>query len=98
MLEHVTRVGINQEVGGRLAMIDSGSSADFKPSKYIKSLSRNKLDYLSITKADQDHMYDLNGLEDAGVTVDTLRPRANSKTGCGSARLRQCGPQRRFDG
>ena len=72
MLQHVTKVGLNQEVGGRLAMIDSGSSADFKPSTYIKSLGRNKLDYLFITNADQDHMSDLKGLEDAGIMVETL--------------------------
>src|SRR4051812_17440814 len=72
MLQHVTKVGLNQEVGGRLAMIDSGSSADFKPSTYIKSLGRNMIDYLFITNADQDHMSDLKGLEDAGISVDTL--------------------------
>ena len=72
MLQPVIKVGQNQEVGGRLAMIDSGSSADFKPSTYIKSLGRNKLDYLFITNADQDHMSDLKGLQDVGITVDTL--------------------------
>lgn len=72
MVQHVSKVGLNQEVGGRMAMIDSGSSADFKPSTYLKSLGRNKLDYLFITNADQDHMSDLKGLEDAGIEVVTM--------------------------
>lgn len=72
MVQHVTKFNINQEVGGRLAMIDSGSSGDFKPSAYIKGLGRNRLDYLFITNADQDHMSDLKGLEDAGISIDTL--------------------------
>jgi len=73
MVQYVTRAGLEQEVGGRLAMIDSGSSADFRPSTYIKGvLGRSTLDYLFITNADQDHMSDLKGLEDAGITVDTL--------------------------
>lgn len=72
MLQHVTKVGIDREVGGRLAMIDSGSSDDFTPSSYIKALKRDKLDYLFITNADQDHMSDLKGLEEARIGVDTL--------------------------
>ncbi len=72
MLQHVTKVGLNHEIGGRIAMIDSGSSADFKPSTAIKAMGRDKLDYLFITNADQDHMSDLKGLEDAGIQVVTL--------------------------
>ncbi|MDP3797797.1 MAG: hypothetical protein Q8R06_11710 [Polaromonas sp.] len=72
MLQHVTPTGLGQELGGRLAMIDSGSSADFRPSTYIRGLNRNRLDYLFITNADQDHMSDLKGLEDAGIEVTTL--------------------------
>jgi beta-lactamase superfamily II metal-dependent hydrolase len=72
MLQHVIRSGLGQEQGGRLAMIDSGSSTDFKPSTVIKSLGRDTLDYLFITNADQDHMSDLKGLEDAGIYVETL--------------------------
>jgi beta-lactamase superfamily II metal-dependent hydrolase len=53
-------------------MIDSGSSADFKPSTVIKNLGRDVLDYLFITNADQDHMSDLKGLEDANIYVETL--------------------------
>jgi len=54
-------------------MVDSGSSADFQPSTYIKDdLGRDRVDYLFITNADQDHMSDLQGLEDAGIKVGTL--------------------------
>ncbi len=53
-------------------MIDSGSSVDFQPSQYIRSLGRDTLDYLFITNADQDHMSDLKGLADAGINVATL--------------------------
>jgi glyoxylase-like metal-dependent hydrolase (beta-lactamase superfamily II) len=72
MLQYVIRSSLGQEQGGRLAMIDSGSSADFKPSATIKGLGRDVLDYLFITNADQDHMSDLKGLEDAGIYVGTL--------------------------
>jgi beta-lactamase superfamily II metal-dependent hydrolase len=72
MIQHVTKAGITQEFGGRLAMIDSGSSANFKPSRYIKSIGRSTLDFLFITNADQDHMSDLKGLEDAGIHIPTL--------------------------
>jgi hypothetical protein len=44
MLQHVTPTGLGQELGGRLAMIDSGSSADFRPSTYMLGLNRNRLD------------------------------------------------------
>lgn len=72
MVQHVTPTGVNQVLGGRLAMIDSGSSVDFQPSKYISALGRNRLDYLFITNADQDHMSDLKGLEEAGIEVVNL--------------------------
>jgi hypothetical protein len=72
MLQHVT-TGLGGEVGGRLAMIDSGDSKIWSPSSYIRrDLNRNLLDYLFITNADQDHMSDLRGLAQAGVNVDTL--------------------------
>lgn len=68
MIQHVTG-----SFGGRLAMIDSGSGRDFRPSTYIKQgLGRDVLDYLFITNADQDHMSDLGGLQDGGVHVHTL--------------------------
>lgn len=58
---------------GRLAMVDSGSADDWRPSIFIKKgLGRNRLDYLFITNADQDHMSDLRGLDDEGIYVDTL--------------------------
>ena len=72
MVQYVTPVGLDQVLGGRLAMIDSGSSGDFRPSQYIRALNRNRLDYLFITNADQDHMSDLKGLDDAGIEVVTL--------------------------
>lgn len=54
---------VDGDLGGRLAMIDSGDSDSFSPSDYIKNdLGRTKLDYLFITNADQDHMSDLHGL------------------------------------
>lgn len=58
---------------GRLGMIDSGHSDVWRPSTHITSaLGRNRVDYLFITNADQDHMSDLQGLWDAGVSVGTL--------------------------
>lgn len=73
MVQYVEPDDLNQEHRRRLAMIDSGSSGDFRPSTYIRNqLGRTTLDYLFITNADQDHMSDLKGLEDAGITVDTL--------------------------
>ena len=72
MVQHVSQ-RLGGEVGGRLAMIDSGSSADFRPSTYIRqTLGRDRLDYLFITNADQDHMSDLQGLWDANVYVAVL--------------------------
>lgn len=68
MVQHV-----NGLYGGRLAMIDSGSTDDWSPSTYItQTLGRNRLDYLFITNADQDHMSDLQGLWDAGITIPVL--------------------------
>src|SRR5438876_7132508 len=65
MLQHV-----NGQTGGRLAMIDSGSKDDWRPSTHItQTLGRQRLDYLFITNADQDHMSDLQGLWDAGIYV-----------------------------
>jgi beta-lactamase superfamily II metal-dependent hydrolase len=59
--------------GGKLAMIDSGSTEVWRPSSYIRGgLGRTTLDYLFITNADQDHMSDLQGLWDAGITVPVM--------------------------
>jgi beta-lactamase superfamily II metal-dependent hydrolase len=58
---------------GRLAMIDSGHAADWRPSTHIRhGLGRARLDYLFITNADQDHMSDLDGLWDHDIHVATL--------------------------
>jgi beta-lactamase superfamily II metal-dependent hydrolase len=58
---------------GRLAMIDSGCTDDWRPSTFIRNqLKRATLDYLFITNADQDHMSDLKGLDEAGVSVPVL--------------------------
>jgi beta-lactamase superfamily II metal-dependent hydrolase len=60
-------------VAGRLAMIDSGDTLDWRPSTFIKEqLRRDELDYLFITNADQDHMSDLDGLWEEGIKVKTL--------------------------
>ena len=68
MVQHV----LGQD-GGRLAMIDSGSADDWRPSTYItKDLGRNRLDYLFITNADQDHMSDLQALWNAGIYTPVL--------------------------
>lgn len=55
---------------GRLAMIDSGSTKLWTPSKYItQCLGIRTLNYLFITNADQDHMSDLNGLYEEGIDI-----------------------------
>ena len=72
MVQHVIRAGLGEH-GGRLAMIDSGHGTGFRPSDYItKTMGRNRLDYLFITNADQDHMSDLQGLWDAGIHVPVV--------------------------
>lgn len=78
---------------GRLAMIDSGSTVDWRPSTCIRNaLGRSTLDYLFITNADQDHMDDLQGLWDQTVAVTTMF-RNPSYTGEDMRRLkRQSGP------
>jgi beta-lactamase superfamily II metal-dependent hydrolase len=72
MLQHVTPT-LQGELFGKLAMIDSGNTDQWNPSAFIRyGLNRRCLDYLFITNADQDHMSDLKGLQDAGIEVDTL--------------------------
>ncbi|WP_233518912.1 MBL fold metallo-hydrolase [Paraburkholderia xenovorans] len=69
MIQHVIQTGLGAQ-GGRLAMIDSGHGTSFRPGEYItRTLGRNRLDYLFITNADEDHMSDLQGLWDAGIFV-----------------------------
>jgi beta-lactamase superfamily II metal-dependent hydrolase len=73
MIQHVMPTPVGGVSAGRLAMIDAGDSGTWSPSSYIRyDLGRTTLDYLFITNADQDHMSDLRGLDQAGVTVDTL--------------------------
>ena len=68
MVQHVMG-----QYGGKLAMIDSGSTDDWRPSDYIRSdMRRTSLDYLFITNADQDHMSDLHGLWDARINVPVM--------------------------
>ncbi len=68
MVQHV-----ENEVGGRLAMIDSGCTDEWSPSTYIRrDMGRTHLDHLFITNADQDHMSDLNSLLNAGISVGTF--------------------------
>lgn len=71
MLQHVLP-GAFGDTWGRLAMIDSGDSPNWRPSLYIRGLGRDTVDYLFITNADQDHMSDLKGLQDAGIGVKVL--------------------------
>jgi len=71
MLHHVTP-SPGGEIIGRIAMIDSGSTGDWRPSAYLLSIGRTTLDYLIITNADQDHMSDLARLEQAGIAVKVL--------------------------
>lgn len=68
MLHH-----LQNNIAGKLAMIDSGHKEAWRPSTYIRhGLGRTHLDYLFITNADQDHMSDLEGLWDAYISVGTL--------------------------
>jgi beta-lactamase superfamily II metal-dependent hydrolase len=80
-------------VAGRLAMIDSGCTKHWHPSRYIRNeLNRQVLDYLFITNADQDHLSDLNGLWDYGINVPTLyRNRRVSPADLRLIKLLQCG-------
>jgi hypothetical protein len=73
MIQHATPTPFGGEQFGRLAMIDAGDSDSWSPTTFIRNvLGRTTVDYLFITNADQDHMSDLRGLAQAGVTVDTL--------------------------
>ena len=68
MLQHIMG-----QYGGKLAMIDSGSTKNWRPSSYILDhLGRTNLDYLFVTNADQDHMSDLQGLWDTGINVPVM--------------------------
>jgi beta-lactamase superfamily II metal-dependent hydrolase len=92
MAQHVIRTGL-AEIGGRLAMIDSGHGSGFRPSEYItQALGRNLLDYLFITNADQDHMSDLQGLWDAGIHVPIVHRNPSPSAATMRDMKKQCGP------
>jgi beta-lactamase superfamily II metal-dependent hydrolase len=77
---------------GRLAMIDSGHAADFRPSQAIAQAGRRELDYLFVTNADQDHLSDLQGLWDEGIYVKTLiRSKGVTPQVLRQIKLEQCG-------
>lgn len=58
---------------GPLAMIDVGDASDFQPSHHIRNvMGRSVVDYLFITNADQDHISDLDGLAQSGISVATF--------------------------
>lgn len=60
---------------GPLAMIDSGDNATerWRPSQFIRhELGRDRIDYLFVTNADQDHLSDLDGLWQEGIAITTL--------------------------
>jgi beta-lactamase superfamily II metal-dependent hydrolase len=75
-VEHGACAMLHHQMGnysGRLAMIDSGCTGAWRPSRFIRNdLKRQQLDYLYITNADQDHMSDLQGLWDAGINVPVV--------------------------
>ncbi|QHO77905.1 hypothetical protein ACH79_40280 [Bradyrhizobium sp. CCBAU 051011] len=80
-------------VAGRLAMIDSGDTHDWMPSGFItQTLGRNRLDYLFITNADQDHMSGLQGLWDAGIDVPVMHHNPTFGAQAFAAVKRQSGP------
>jgi len=74
-------------------MIDSGHGTGFRPSDYIINfMGRNRLDYLFITNADQDHMSDLQGLWDAGIVVPVVHRNPSPSAAAMRAMKEQCGP------
>ncbi|WP_250525564.1 MBL fold metallo-hydrolase [Caballeronia sp. GAWG2-1] len=92
MVQHVMQIGLGA-YGGRLAMIDSGHGSGFRPSNYIsRTLGRNRLDYLFITNADQDHMSDLQGLWDARIVVPVVYRNPTTSAGAIRAIKEECGP------
>lgn len=87
MVQHILHTPAG-EAWGKLAMIDSGSTADWSPSAHLSRLGFRRVDYLFITNADQDHMSDLHRLEQAGIDVATLY-RNPSYTGAQMQALKQ---------
>jgi beta-lactamase superfamily II metal-dependent hydrolase len=73
MVQHATPTAGNGVQWGKLAMIDSGRTAEWTPGEYIRrELGRTTLDYLAITNADRDHMDGLRSLDEAGIHVAQL--------------------------
>lgn len=70
-------------VAGRLAMIDSGSTGNWNPAAYIRGpmFRRDRLDFLFITNADQDHMSGLQGLWDRHLRSGDA-PQPNLRADC----------------
>lgn len=91
MLQHATDT-LNGEVWSQLAMIDSGSTAEWTPSAYLTVLGWKRVAHLFITNADQDHMSDLHGLEEAGLNVTTFYRNRSYTGGQMRALKRQSGP------
>lgn len=92
MVQHVTPT-LGGDVGGRLAMIDSGDTQDWTPADYItRTLGRYQLDYLFITNADQDHMSGLQSLWDAGINVVVMHHNPTFGPQAFEAVKRQSGP------
>lgn len=92
MVQHVTPT-LGGDVGGRLAMIDSGDTQDWTPAEYItRTLGRYQLDYLFITNADQDHMSGLQSLWDAGINVVVMHHNPTFGPQAFEAVKRQSGP------
>ena len=69
-------------------MVDSGSTAQWTPSAYLRGLGWTRIAHLFITNADQDHMSDLHGLAQAGLDVTTFyRAASGGDEGAAKARL-----------
>jgi beta-lactamase superfamily II metal-dependent hydrolase len=87
MVRHITESATGN-VWGKMAMIDSGSTADWSPTSHLKAQGSKTIDYLFITNADQDHMSDLHSLDEGGVAVKVLY-RNRSYTGSQMRALKQ---------
>ena len=80
-------------VAQKLAMIDSGDTAYWTPSTFIRrSMNRTQLDFLFITNADQDHMSGLQGLWDAGIAVPVWHRNPSMNAAAFQAIKRLSGP------
>jgi beta-lactamase superfamily II metal-dependent hydrolase len=91
MLQHAGQTATG-ETWSSLAMVDSGSTADWSPSDWLVQRRYERIAHLFVTNADQDHMSDLHRLEEAGLDVKTFY-RNKSYTGAQIRDLkRQSGP------